>query len=342
MLYLNRGNTEQLIEALGGEFSVLFPAWKSDQLYFSTPEKDEVADVEICGARTVDPLKAFFFRCREKVANGFSPEVPNEGVKPLCIVGAKACDLKGFSILDYVFMDPEYGDPTYRKLRESCLIISSDCTSALETCFCLSVDVKPYPVDGFDLNLSPVDDGYIVETGSEKGRSIVRKYQEFFIEPTAEQVAQRQRNRTAIIDEVTACIEEADVPSVDLLEGRMKRNFESTVWADEAATCVECGACNTICPTCHCFLLYDQESDGRHGRFRIWDSCLVKDFARVAGGDNPRGALWKRLRNRFDKKFDYFHEVAGQYACTGCGRCITACPGKIDIRRILKRLVSNG
>ena len=342
MLYLDRGNTEQLIEALGGEYSVLFPAWKSSQLYFSSPERDEVADVEICGARTVDPLKAFFFRCREMVAKDFSPEVPNEGVKPLCIVGAKACDLKGFGVLDFVFMDPEYGDPTYRKLRESSLIISSDCTSALDTCFCLSVDVKPYPVDGFDLNFSPVDEGFIVETGSEKGRSLVRKHSDLFTEPSAEQLALRQRNRTAIMDEVTARIEAAEVPSVNQLAGSMKANFEAPVWEDEAATCVECGACNTICPTCHCFLLYDQESDGHQGRFRIWDSCLVKDFARVAGGDNPRGILWKRLRNRFDKKFDYFFEVAGQYACTGCGRCITACPGKIDIRRILKRLVSNG
>jgi sulfhydrogenase subunit beta (sulfur reductase) len=342
MLYLDRGKTEQLIEALGGEYSVLFPAWKSGQLYFSTPESDEVADVEICGARTVDPLKAFFFRCRERVAEDFSPEVPNERVKPLCIVGAKACDLKGFGILDFVFMDPEYGDPTYRTLRESSLIISSDCTSALETCFCLSVDVKPYPVDGFDLNFSAVDDGFIVETGSEKGRSIVRKYSELFTEPTPDHMAQRQRHRTAIMEEVDGCIEAAGAPSFGQLAGSMKRNFESPVWEEEAATCVECGACNAICPTCHCFLLYDQESGGSHGRFRIWDSCLVKDFARVAGGDNPRGVLWKRLRNRFDKKFDYFPEVTGQVACTGCGRCITACPGKIDIRRILKRLVSNG
>jgi NAD-dependent dihydropyrimidine dehydrogenase PreA subunit len=48
-----------------------------------------------------------------------------------------------------------------------------------------------------------------------------------------------------------------------------------------------------------------------------------------------------RLRNRFEKKFDYFPKVNDLYACTGCGRCILACPGKIDIRKVLKRNVEN-
>jgi len=29
----------------------------------------------------------------------------------------------------------------------------------------------------------------------------------------------------------------------------------------------------------------------------------------------------------------------GEPACTGCGRCVEACPGRIDLREILKELV---
>ena len=54
--------------------------------------------------------------------------------------------------------------------------------------------------------------------------------------------------------------------------------------SEEAGTCVECGACNAIYPTCHCFLLYDQRSAESMARLRLWDCCMVKDFARVAGG----------------------------------------------------------
>ena len=121
----------------------------------------------------------------------------------------------------------------------------------------------------------------------------------------------------------------------------IEKKYTSELWEDEAKTCVECGACNTICPTCHCFLLYDQKNEQQMRRLRIWDSCMIKDFARVAGGANPRAKLWMRLRNRFEKKFDFFPKVANIYACTGCGRCILSCPAKIDIRKVLKRLVSN-
>lgn len=66
---------------------------------------------------------------------------------------------------------------------------------------------------------------------------------------------------------------------------------------------------------------------------------LLMNFARVAGGDNPRAGRAKRLRNRFEKKFDYFPEVLGCYACDGCGRCTKVCTANIDIRAVLTRAV---
>jgi ferredoxin len=140
---------------------------------------------------------------------------------------------------------------------------------------------------------------------------------------------------------VRANAAEFGVPSEERLEGAMARNAASPLWAEEAEACVECGACNTVCPTCHCFFLCDQARNGEPSRVRLWDSCLYRDFGRVAGGGNPRARLWMRLRNRFEKKFDFFPQVAGFNACTGCGRCIAACPARIDIRRILKRLTED-
>ena len=132
-----------------------------------------------------------------------------------------------------------------------------------------------------------------------------------------------------------------DIPHQDRFEGIIEKNFESEIWKEEAQRCVECGCCTIICPTCHCFLLYDQKNETSQARLRVWDSCMIKDYAQVAGGGNPRPKLWMRLRNRFEKKFDFFPKVAKVYACTGCGRCITGCPAKIDIRRVLRRLVNH-
>jgi ferredoxin len=117
-------------------------------------------------------------------------------------------------------------------------------------------------------------------------------------------------------------------------------SLETDLWADFAADCVECGACNFICCTCHCFLLAEGLDTGRRpARTKQWDACLFANFARTGDGGNPRPSRAERLRNRFDKKFSFFPQVLGRYACDGCGRCTEACIGKIDIRDVLKRAV---
>ena len=71
-------------------------------------------------------------------------------------------------------------------------------------------------------------------------------------------------------------------PGLDLRRA-IEDSFESGLWAEFAEDCVECGACNFICCTCHCFLLADGlDEDGTPARTRLWDACLYKAFARTA------------------------------------------------------------
>jgi Fe-S oxidoreductase len=37
-------------------------------------------------------------------------------------------------------------------------------------------------------------------------------------------------------------------------------------------------------------------------------------------------------------KFKYYHDKFGQTLCTGCGRCVRACPVGIDIKEILEAI----
>ncbi len=361
MHYITKINFSNLLDILSKEYEIFLPVKKENNRFYkkfsstadidekmyptdvNTSEKENLAEsvIDFGGVRAFEPLKAFFFRAREIVADGFTEELPRPNRKPLCIVGAKACDLKGFKVQDNVFLEHDFIDPLYLRARENNLVISADCTTAIDTCFCTSVDVKPFPESNFDLNLSQVSGGYVIQSGSEKGRTLIDNNPPLFTAVRDELAAEMNEQRTKVIDEVKKNIKEHKIPAQYRYGGMIRKNYDSEMWAEEAKNCVECGACNAICPTCHCFLLYDQMNEKQMARLRVWDSCMVKDFAKVAAGVNPRPLLWMRLRNRFEKKFDFFPEFAGTYACTGCGRCVSACPAKIDIRKILKRLVED-
>jgi sulfhydrogenase subunit beta (sulfur reductase) len=351
MLYITKNNLSNLLEIIQKDYDIFVPVKRENNRFYKRydpsmkfSEDEKLADentIVLGEVRAFEPLKVFYTRAREIVADGFKAELPRTNPKPFCIVGAKACDLKGFKIQDFVFKEGDFQDPFYIEARENNLIISADCTCALDTCFCSTVDVKPYPEKDFDLNLSQVSGGFIAQAGSQKGQALIDNNPSLFGEAMDRAVAEMEEQRKRVTADVRKNIRQNNIPSQDKYKGIIQKNYDSPIWGEEAKTCVECGACNTICPTCHCFLLYDQMSEERMERLRVWDSCMIKDFAKVAAGVNPRPWLWMRLRNRFEKKFDFFPELAGIYACTGCGRCITACPAKIDIRKILQRLVKD-
>lgn len=267
---------------------------------------------------------------------------PRETVVPFTAIsqqrnitfGLKACDLASLPILDFVFMKGDYEDPIYITNRENTVIISSDCTDCLEICFCTLVGNNPYPEKDFDINVSPIQDGYILTIATEKGEALIDK--KLLQSPTENQLKMVDTNRENLKTKVRTQVANQGYNIITSLQNAVMNNFDSKVWEEFAQTCVECGGCNLVCPTCHCFIL----SEHNETRYRQWDACQYKGFALVAGGANPRKKLYQRLRNRYVKKFDFFQKNIGLYACTGCGRCISACIGKIDIREVLKKLVS--
>jgi ferredoxin len=341
MQYISRNNFIKLLNELKSDYEVYVPVKKGEQRFYK--KYIEATDNIVIGeVRPFEPLKAFFVRAREKVADNFQTDIPHAADKPFCIVGVKNCDLKGFAVQDYVFTNHSiFKDPFYIKNREENFIISADCTCAIDTCFCLALGNQPHPESDFDINLAIVKDGFVVEVGSEKGQRLLDRCSSLFEQAEQSLITQKEKQRAKVVKEIEKNIQDNDIPRHNLFKGIIEDSYESGVWQDEAETCVECGGCTIICPACHCFLLYDQKDKQNMERLRVWDSCMLKNYARVAGGANPRPKLWMRLRNRFEKKFDFFPKVAGVYACTGCGRCVAACPAKIDIRKVLKKLVGN-
>ena len=333
---ITRKDLFDLFSRLASDNRIVVPYKKNERLYCAGFDIAKEASIELGGIRQTEPLKSFINPAREDILNG-----PKQGRKPLIIAGVKACDLSSLLVQDHVFLKGDVEDPFYSENRKNTTIISADCTYSAERCFCLAMDGTPYPRASFDMNLSVLGSDFLVEVATDKGDRIVKSYRMFFNSAPSGDIAKRDAARGKVIGQMRSFIEKRGTKGVPEIQGTVKKQYNLLqLWQDSASTCVECGACNLACPTCHCFLLFDDKMKEVSKRYRIWDACLYNTFARVAGGANARKHLYERLRNRFEKKFDFFPQVLNHYACTGCGRCIEACPGKIDIREVLKGLVN--
>ena len=335
LYYLSESGLAELLEKLAHDNRVYLSSGDELEYHIEPAESTGPGLWKFSAVRAVEPLKSMLFSARYDVD---SSEQDN-GLVPQVIVGAKACDLSSLRILDHVFLEGDFQDPDYKARRDNLLVISGDCTDAKDVCFCTFVGAKPYSEAGYDLNLSPVSGGFVADVGSDKGAKLVELNSGLFKPANKDQLAERDEKRTAITEKVDQQVKAGGLTFKDRLDnliGKEEPNVE--VWEQNASTCVECGACNFICPTCHCFLLSDIEDRTGAKRFRNWDSCQYKNFARVAGGANQRPKRAQRLHTRFEKKFRFFPDRVGQFACTGCGRCVEACLGKIDMREVLKEL----
>ncbi len=215
-------------------------------------------------------------------------------------------------------------------------IISSDCFNPGQSCFCNLFEGQPFAKSGFDLNLAKVDGGFIVEAGSDKGKDFIEKRSALFTDVPDEALAQRDQiraNTQKELEQNNAGLK-FDASPKDIVENSQ----DSDVYDIEAKDCIECQACTRICPTCHCFYLYDAEQEDYFTKMKMWDSCMRCAYATVAGGGNPNKVLGDRMKHRLMHKFVYFLDRYGINMCVGCGRCVDADAGGMDLRDILKKL----
>ena len=289
--------------------------------------------------------KAFLQPARERVAVYDRQGAVEAESCPTCadrtLLGLRGCDLKAIEYLDKVFREGEFTDPFYEARRRAEILITVDCVQPHKTCFCTALGGKPYAEEGFDLNISPLESGYLLEVGSGKGQAIIDKAGDLVREATDAEIQARDARRAETCDQLDRQNDGLRLP--DKLQETLLAKQDSDEWSAQSSECVECAACTYICPTCHCFYLYDQVRDPEtFERMRTWDSCLLGDYSRMAGPadakPNPRPRLRSRFANRFLHKYAFSPQQYALLGCTGCGRCIEACFGKIDIRQVLKEL----
>ena len=304
--------------------------------------KESISNYRVPGFRANDNFKSFVLPPRVKVAD-YPDDKWNDikqGKDKKVLVGLKACDLVSFEILDKIFLeDADLVDPFYKKRRESLILVSSDCAESRDSCFCTLMGYSPYPKGGFDVNLSLVKGGYLIESGSNFGNKILEELS--LPDAKENQISERDKRREKVLGELqktNSNFKEAFSKAGDLAS----KVFDSDAGWDLGNTCVSCSACTNACPVCYCFTLFDREGKKKeqYERYMVWDSCQFKGFSQMAGGMNPRFSKISQFKNRYYHKFFRFYERYKLYKCTGCGRCIDNCLGDIDMREVLSGAAS--
>ena len=252
----------------------------------------------------------------------------------LLIFGVRPCDAYSFKLLEDFFASGEFQDDVFLKRRKNATIIGIGCNNPRQSCFCTSVGGHPFQKESTDVFLSDLGEYYLVEAISEKGKNLVKKLSWLSEAKKADLEKSKELARLAEESFTTKF-------NFDLVTKVLDENFENPVWQEISESCIGCGSCTFLCPTCTCFDVIDEndEYNNRGRRIRIWDTCQSCLYTLETSGHNPRPEKIQRCRNRIMHKFSYYPSNYDCLGCVGCGRCITACPVNNELRLIIDKIL---
>lgn len=247
------------------------------------------------------------------------------------IFGVRGCDVRSFDILDRVFL-VEPIDSFYKARREHGIIISVACGRPSETCFCGAFGIDASNPAG-DVTVWRTKEAVYWQSNTDKGEELLKK-----VEGLADCDEAAVEEEKAKIKKIMDKLPLANLSTEGFGAGKTMELFDSDKWKDLSESCLGCGTCTFVCPTCQCYDIKEFNTGKGVVRFRCWDSCMYSDFTQMSAGQ-PRLSQLERFRQRFMHKLVYYPERNdGIYGCVGCGRCLAKCPISMNIVKVMKSL----
>jgi sulfhydrogenase subunit beta (sulfur reductase) len=326
----NKEEWDKALERLLSSYTIFAPVENEYGLDYELISPHDIERISYNKAKPATSLKSFLLPVKENVTSEISVE------KPRIILGVPNCDIEGLNLLDEIYLQEEFIDSYYRRRRENSILIASDCATIQEHCHCLSYNIKPYSTGNADIAVFLSEGTIILRIITAMGEDLIKKM-ELALTPAGKSslAAVEAAHKT-----VEARLEEVNKGLPGHKEtARLVREATTDNWEKFSSHCVSCGACITICPTCSCFLLIDKPV---FEKVKQMDGCQYPGFERVAGGEDPLHELPNRFRNRYMCKYDWKTRRFTSPACTGCGRCIEACIGRISKNEIFMELSGKG
>jgi NAD(P)H-flavin reductase/heterodisulfide reductase subunit C len=335
MLAINKGDLKTILNIWSKSFEVYAPQEAEGQvMLLPYKEKQLVLDY----INFAFPVKEYILKQKEKL---FNWEIDNGNIKvDTCVnlsnskkifFGVRACDAYGIAYMDKFFLEGQR-DEVYERSRRHTYVAAVNCVKPGENCFCSSMGVGPFAQCGYDILLTPIENQYLIEVSSKKGEELIALCEGLFTNTDEEVLNEKNKALDKVMEEFKTKI------TADNIHKVLEENFNNLLWNQLSKDCVRCTGCTSMCPTCTCFNVVEENNSSCSGcRVRYWDSCQSDSFTRNAGEHNPRNHV-SRVKYRIYDKLKYIEENFSMKGCTGCGRCINVCPANINIVSIINKL----
>ncbi|MCP4473191.1 MAG: sulfite reductase subunit A [Gammaproteobacteria bacterium] len=285
-------------------------------------------------------MKTFLFKpqetawCVQRDESGrlkFEPVIES---KPIALIGVRPCDIAAMLIQDKVFLEGEFIDNRYLARRNALFTVVMNCTAASDNCFCVAAGYSPKAEKGFDLAMTELLDGFVLEAASDAGSKIIGAL-------NLTLATEKQLNQVQTAIQSAKTMQTRSIPSQRTLAKQTARPADDIAWDEVTKQCISCGSCTQVCPTCFCHRttkLPLMEKEGNE-HIRSWDSCFSDDHGYTHSYQFRQGTR-SHYQQWLNHKFIYWHQQFDTSGCVGCGRCMTWCPAKIDITDVVGKLYS--
>ena len=272
---------------------------------------DSAGELAIPAPKTIMPFKKILFE------NNRTPKKDNRKIAflalPPCDAWALEIFLKQFKKVDLL---PE---------RKNLFVMTTECEPD-EHCFCNAFGFKEPKF--FDLHLEKSGSGFTVFTGSEKGESLLKMVG---IKPSVKPSKPKEIPN-----------KKAQISPEELAEEVGNKALHLDFWQKIANNCFACGACTAVCPLCFCTrqefnnLPAGESKKSGCENCLSWDACFSKSFFEIQHHHDLEPKNVDHLYNWYHHKFVRAVSETGESLCTGCGRCIEACPANLNQEGIMR------
>lgn len=300
------------------QFSQIFHFIRQEYVIFGTQKRDcqaifdlleKPSDLLLPTPKVTIPFKKLLFQNHVDLGHRMS-------AKKIAFMGLTNCDATALKIFLKQFSETDL-------MPEHILIISTTCVPD-QACFCTAFGKNE--ITDFDLHLQKEDTGFQIFSGSKIGDDILKQ--------------NKIKN-----DRRLSLPREIDLKKISSVKKELlSKNIEDKAshlpfWEEISENCFGCGACTAVCPLCFCIKKdFENNVDGSSTHCRGWDSCFSKSFAEIQNHHDLRPGNINRLYNWYHHKFVRVYNSGKTFLCTGCGRCIKACPAGLNQYKIISSL----